>query len=99
MNRDSKQNIKLSPQNSHQKSSTCNNSDLLEKMIGPAPEMDIFVFGALTKGLLDTGSAVSTMLKSFFDNFCPQPELCHVRKLVVSIADGSHIRDIKRPIL
>lgn len=58
-------------------------------MVGPAPEMSISVCGALTKGLLDTGSAVSTMSMSFFDSLYPQPALRNVNDLVVNIADGS----------
>lgn len=58
----------------------------MERMVGPAPEMSISVCGTLTKGLLDTGSAVSIMSKSFFDSISA---LRNVKDLVVNIADGS----------
>lgn len=51
----------------------------------------MIVCGALTKELLDmggTGSAVSTMTKSFFDSLCPQSALGKVKDLVVNTADG-----------
>ena len=60
-------------------------------MVGPAPEMEIQVGGNLTKGLLDSGSAVSTMSKGFFDNLTPKPTLRQVSDFVVTIADGSNL--------
>ena len=59
-------------------------------MVGPAPEMEIQVGGNLTKGLLDSGSAVSSMSKGFVDNLTPKPTLRQVSELVVTIADGSN---------
>ena len=67
------------------------NSKLFGRMVGRAPEMEIQVCCVLTQGLLGSGSAVTTMSKSFFDRLSPRSELRHVRELVVTIADGSTV--------
>lgn len=60
-------------------------------MVGPASEMEIQAGGLLTKGLLDSGSAVSTLSRSFFDKLSPQPALHYFRELLDTIADGSNL--------
>lgn len=87
------ENINISPHlyDQESKSNSRKNNDIFDRIIGPSLETEIYVCSTRTKGLLDTGSAVSTMSKSFFDSLCPKPRLHHINELVVNIADGSNL--------
>ncbi|MCG7874805.1 MAG: RNase H-like domain-containing protein, partial [Candidatus Thiodiazotropha endolucinida] len=87
------ENINISPHlyDQESKSNSRKNNDIFDRIIGPSFETEIYVCSTRTKGLLDTGSAVSTMSKSFFDSLCPKPRLHHINELVVNIADGSNL--------
>ena len=47
----------------------CSTPILLGRMVGTLNEGDVFVCGTKTSGLIDSGSSVTTISESFYDNY------------------------------
>ena len=48
-------------------------------MVGPENESDISICDVNTRGLIDTGSMVSSILQSFYESINPKPELRNIK--------------------
>ena len=80
----------------------------MDRMIGNKNEPDIEICGVKCKALIDTGSSMTTMSRSFYECLCDKPELLSFDtfKLDVRAAGGTQVlysgyikADIKVPFL
>ena len=98
----------------HNSKSNDNSTDWIEtepfmdRMIGNKNESDIEICGVKCKALIDTGSSMTTMSRSFYESLCDKPELLSFDtfKLDVRAAGGTQVpysgyikADIKVPFL
>ena len=62
-------------------------------MVGPENESDISICGVNTRGLIDTGSMVSSVSQSFYESINPKPELRNMSDfgLKITAANGEKI--------
>ena len=62
-------------------------------MVGPENESDISICGVTTRGLIDTGSMVSSISQSFYESINPTPELRNISDfgLKITAANGEKI--------
>ena len=62
-------------------------------MVGPENESDISICGVKTRGLIDTGSMVSSVSQSFYESIYPKPELRNISDfgLKITAANGEKI--------
>ena len=63
---------------------------VLEKLVGKENTSDIVVENVRTVGLVDTGSAISTVSEEFLNNITPKPHIFSLDEfeLEVKVADG-----------
>ena len=62
------------------------NTDSAEQLIGPPNVCDIFICGAKTSGLIDTGSQISSLSESFYNSMEPKPPLRDVKELGINLS-------------
>ena len=62
-------------------------------MVGPENESDISIRGVKTRGLIDTGSMVSSVSQSFYESINPKPEFRNISDfgLKITAANGEKI--------
>lgn len=62
-------------------------------MVGPENESDISICGVNTRGLIDTGSMVSSVSQLFYESMNPKPELRNIADfgLKITAANGEKI--------
>ena len=59
------------------------------RLIGNRNESKLIANGVETSGLIDTGSAISTVSDEFWESLHPRPEMHAVKELEIKCADGS----------
>ena len=62
------------------------NTGSAEKLIGPSNVSDIFICGAKTSGLIDTGSQITSLSETFYNSMEPKPLLRDVKELGISLS-------------
>ena len=62
-------------------------------MVGPESESDISICGVTTRGLIDSGSMVSSISQWFYESINPTPELRNISDfgLKITAANGEKI--------
>jgi hypothetical protein len=62
-------------------------------LVGHANEVEVLIYDTTCKGLLDSGSMVSPISKSFYSSLVPRPELHSLADFILDIssANGSSV--------
>ena len=72
------------PYNSPNESET-KKSSLFDRIVGSANESTVYINGVETSGLIDTGSMITSVSKSFYKSLSPLPHLHDITDLGLSI--------------
>ena len=64
---------------------------LMDRLVGRSNDAEVIINGILTNALLDTGSMVTTMTESFYQQLADGLILHDLKNLVVNTADGSKL--------